>query len=278
MTSPEFLLLYAAAFCYLVAALLGFSTVGPRADLSPRAGAALLAAGAAFHLASFGLWSVTLGHLAVTTLTEALSFLALLVVLVFLLGTFRRPLPGLAGVVGMLALGFTLAAAIRFGRETIRPLPAILDSVWLPVHVTLAFLGDAIFALAFAVSLLYLLKDRRLKAHRDGGWLRRMPSLEALDRLNYTCLAWGLGLLTLGIVTGVVWAHEAWGRMFWASDPKLVFSLVTWAIYVVLLQGRMVAGWRGRRAATLTIAGFAVILVSLIGVNVLAIGLHGKAF
>jgi ABC-type transport system involved in cytochrome c biogenesis permease subunit len=121
------------------------------------------------------------------------------------------------------------------------------------------------------------LQERRLKTRRGRGVLRFLPSLETLDRLNYACLVWGLILLTLGIVTGIVWAHTAWGR-FWSSDPKLVFSLVTWGIYVVLLQGRMTAGWRGRWAATLTIAGFAVIVISLVGVNVLALGQHGKAF
>jgi ABC-type transport system involved in cytochrome c biogenesis permease subunit len=145
------------------------------------------------------------------------------------------------------------------------------------VHVVLSFLGDAVFALAFSASLLYLLQERRLKTHRGLGMLRHLPSLETLDRLNYTCLVWGLILLTLGIVSGIVWAHTAWAG-FWSSDPKLVFSLVTWAIYVVLLQGRMTAGWRGRWAATLTIAGFAVIVLSLVGVNVLALGEHGKAF
>jgi ABC-type transport system involved in cytochrome c biogenesis permease subunit len=141
----------------------------------------------------------------------------------------------------------------------------------------LALLGDAVFGLAFSASLLYLVQERRLKAHRARSLLRHLPSLETLDRVNYTCLVWGLILLTLGIVTGIVWAHEAWGR-FWASDPKLVFSLVTWAIYVVLLQGRMTAGWRGRFAAQLTIAGFAVMVLSLVGVNALALGLHGKSF
>jgi len=87
---------------------------------------------------------------------------------------------------------------------------------------------------------------------------------------------WGLILLTLGIVSGIVWAHTAW--RFWSSEPKLVLSLVIWGIYVVLLQGRMTAGWRGRWAATLTIAGFAVIVLSLVGVNVLGLGNHGKAF
>jgi ABC-type transport system involved in cytochrome c biogenesis permease subunit len=153
----------------------------------------------------------------------------------------------------------------------------VLDSAWFPVHVVLSFLGDAVFALAFSASLLYLVQERRLKAHRGRGVLRFLPSLETLDRVNYGCLVWGLILLTLGIASGIVWAHTAWGG-FWSSDPKLVFSLVTWGIYVILLQGRMTAGWRGRWAATLTIAGFAVIVISLVGVNVLALGQHGKAF
>src|SRR5262249_50931033 len=120
-------------------------------------------------------------------------------------------------------------------------------------------------------------QERRLKAHGGRGMLRHLPALETLDRVNYTCLVWGLILLTLGIVTGIVWAHTAWGR-FWSSDPKLVFSLVTWGIYVVLLQGRMTAGWQGGWAAELTHAGVAVIVLSLVGVNVLALGQHGKAF
>jgi len=141
----------------------------------------------------------------------------------------------------------------------------------------LSFLGDAVFALAFSASLLYLLQERRLKTLRGRGLLRHVPSLETLDRLNYRCLVWGLVLLTLGITSGIVWAHSAWGRT-WSSDPKLLFSLVTWGIYVALLQGRMTAGWRGRWAAQLTIAGFAVILLSMVGVNVFGLGYHGKAF
>jgi ABC-type transport system involved in cytochrome c biogenesis permease subunit len=141
----------------------------------------------------------------------------------------------------------------------------------------LSVLGDAVFALAFSASLLYLVQERRLKARRAPAVLRYLPSLETLDQVNYRCLVWGLILLTLGMVSGIVWAHTAWGR-FWSSDPKVILSLVIWGIYVVLLQGRMTAGWRGRWAATLTIAGFAVIVLSLVGVNALALGRHGKAF
>jgi cytochrome c-type biogenesis protein CcsB len=212
--------------------------------------------------------------MAVTTFDEALSFFALTIVAIFLVVHLRRPLVALGAVVSPLAFGLTLAAdAVHAG--TARPLPAVLDSAWLPVHVVLSFLGDAVFALAFSASLLYLLQDRRLKSRRGRGVVRFLPSLETLDRLNYACLVWGLILLTLGITSGIVWAHSAWPRSLWSSDPKLVLSLVTWVIYVVLLQGRMTAGWRGRWAATLTIAGFAVIVVSLVGVNVLRLGQHG---
>src|SRR5438067_2232604 len=79
------------------------------------------------------------------------------------------------------------------------------------------------------------------------------------------------------VLVAIFLAVQAWGRS-WSTDPKLVSSRPTWAVYVVRLQGRMTAGWRGRWAATLTIAGFAVIVLSLVSVNMLALGNHGKAF
>jgi cytochrome c-type biogenesis protein CcsB len=271
--TAELLLLHVAMALYVagtVAALVGVAVrEGLPATLLPR----LLCVGAAAHGLAIAVRSLAVGHLAVTTFDEGLSFLGFLLVTVFLAVQLRRPLTALGAVVSPLAFGFTLAAvAVYRGAE---PLPPALRSVWLPVHIVLAFLGDAVFALAFGASLLYLVQERRLKARHGRGFLRSLPSLEALDRFNYNCLVWGLILLTLGIVSGIVWAHSAWGR-FWSSDPKLVFSLVAWGIYVVLLQGRMTAGWRGRRAATLTIAGFAVIVLSLVGVNVLQLGSHGE--
>src|SRR6266566_881143 len=231
-----------------VAALVGIAV---RQDLPRTLLPRLLWAGFVAHGLSIAVRSWTAGHMAVTTFDEALSFLALLLVAIFLVVQFRRPLVALGAVVSPLAFGLTLAAdAVYAGAQ---PLPPVLDSLWLPVHVGLAFLGDAVFALAFSASLLYLVQERRLKARRGPGLLRHLPSLETLDRLNYACLVWGLILLTLGMVSGIIWAHTAWGR-FWSSDPKVLFSFLTWGIYVVLLQGRMIAGWRGRWAATLTIA------------------------
>jgi cytochrome c-type biogenesis protein CcsB len=267
--------LHLAIALYLAGTLAALVGVAVRQELPRTLLPRLLWVGFVAHGLSIALRSWTAGHMAVTTFDEALSFLALLLVAVFLVVQLRRPLVALGAVVSPLAFGLTLAAdAVYRGA---RPLPPVLDSAWLPIHVVLSVLGDAVFALAFSASLLYLVQERRLKARRAPAALRYLPSLETLDRLNYRCLVWGLILLTLGIVSGIVWAHTAWGR-FWSSDPKLVFSLVIWGIYVVLLQGRMTAGWRGRWAATLTIAGFAVIVLSLVGVNVLALGNHGKAF
>jgi cytochrome c-type biogenesis protein CcsB len=270
----ELALLRLATALYLAGTIAALAGIAVRQELPRTLLPRLLAGGFAAHAASIAVRSWNVGHLAVTTFDEALSFLGLLVVAVFLVVQVRRPLVALGAVVSPLAFGLTLAAdAVYVGA---RPLPPVLDSAWLPVHVVLSSLGDAVFALAFCASLLYLVQERRLKSRR-ARVLRFLPSLETLDRLNYACLVWGLILLTLGIVSGIVWAHTAWGR-FWSSDPKLVFSMVTWGIYVILLQGRMTAGWRGRWAATLTIAGFAVIVISLVGVNVLALGQHGKAF
>jgi len=271
----ELWLLRLATLLYLAATLVALAGLAVRQELPRRLLPRLLLAGLGVHAAAIIVRSVAGGHIAVTTFAEALSFLAALLVAIFLAVQARRPLIALGAVVSPLAFGLLMAAAAAYSGA--RPLPPVLDSAWLPVHVVLATLGDAVFALAFSASLLYLVQERRLKTHRGRGFLRRLPSLETLDRLNYTCLVWGLILLTLGIVSGIMWAHEAWGRS-WSTDPKLVFSLLTWAVYVVLLQGRMTAGWRGRWAATLTIAGFAVIVLSLVSVNVLALGNHGKAF
>src|SRR5207249_1723274 len=217
-------LLRLATLLYLAATLVALVGIAVRQELPRRLLPRLLLGGLGVHAAAIIVRSVAGGHIAVTTFAEALSFLAAVLVAIFLAVQARRPLIALGAVVSPLAFGLLMAAAAAYSGA--RPLPPVLDSAWLPVHVVLATLGDAVFALAFSASLLYLVQERRLKTHRGRGFLRRLPSLETLDRLNYTCLVWGLILLTLGIVSGIMWAHEAWGRS-WSTDPKLVFSLLT---------------------------------------------------
>jgi len=272
----EIVLLRGASGLYLAATVAALTGIAVRRDFPSRLFLWLVGAGLALHVASIVIRAVLVGQVPAGNFGEGLSLLAALLVALFLVVQRRGPLIALGAVIMPLAFGLSLAASVLKGGA--QPLPAMLQSVWLPVHVLLAFLGDAVFAIACSASILYLIQERRLKAHRGRGVLRQLPSLERLDQVSHTCLKWGLILLTLGIVTGIVWAHEAWGRGDWVGDPKLLFSLLVWALYTILLQGRMTAGWRGRWAAQLTIAGFAVIVVSLVSVNLLGLGIHGRAF
>ena len=129
-----------------------------------------------------------------------------------------------------------------------------LQSRWLYVHTTLAFLGDAFFVIAFAGGVLYLVQERQLKRRHPGAFYHRLPSLDLLDRVNYRSLTIGFPLLTLGIITGAIWAENAWGS-YWQWDPKETWSLITWFIYAALVHARLTVGWRGRKAAWLSIVG-----------------------
>jgi cytochrome c-type biogenesis protein CcsB len=239
-----------------------------------RLGPLLLAAGAALHGMEIAERSFRIGHIAVVSFEEGLSFLAFSLAVLYLLLDRRRGLAVLGAVIAPLAFLLTTVSLLTVSGT--RELPPVLRSAWLPVHVTLAFFGNALFVLAFVTSLVYLLEDRRLKSKRPPLRPRLFPSLEKLDDLNYRLLSWGFPFLTLGIVTGAIWAHFAWGR-FWSWEARETWSLVTWIVYALLLHGRSV-GWRGRRAATLTIFGFAVLVMSFVSVNVFFPGRHGGSF
>jgi len=271
----DLVLLKIALVAYLSAAVglsLHLLSLRPAARL---VGTVALALGFTAHGASIFWRSFTAGYPAFTTEYEALSFFAWLLVGVYLAVQGRYRLSAVGAVVAPLAFTFTLAAFAFYAG--VRELPPNLRSAWLPVHVTAAFLGNAVLALAFCVSLVYLFRERQLKEKRIGGLSSRLPSLEVLDALNYRALVCGFPLLTLGIVTGALFAKHTWGR-FWAWDEREIFSLITWIVYAGLLEGRMVVGWRGRRAATVTIVGFTVLLVSFVFGHMIFPGKHGGSF
>jgi cytochrome c-type biogenesis protein CcsB len=209
--------------------------------------------------------------LAPSSFHDQLALLAWLTVGLYLLLQLRFQLTVVGALVSPLA--FLLMLSAYFVYSGVRTLPPQLQDAWLPAHVAPAFLGYAIFALAFCVSLVYLLQERQLKSKRRGGILRRLPPLESLDDLNYRFVAWGFALFTVGIVTGALLAKAKWGA-FWSWEPVQVLSVVTWLLYAVLLHTRS-AGWRGHRAATLTIVGFALLIASFLSLNLGFPGRHG---
>jgi cytochrome c-type biogenesis protein CcsB len=237
----------------------------------------LLGAGAIFHALDLIATGLLAGNIPVTNLAQSLSFLAWLTALIglVLIVWFGMTVIGVFAAPSVLVVGSVASLMMKSGRFVI---PKTLRSAWLPVHVTLAFLGDALFVLAAVVSVVYLLYESRLKAKRPmGAPDEAAPSLEKLDRINYRLLAWGFLMLSLAIITGSIWADATWGH-FWSWEPQESLSLVTWLLYAGLLESRLTVGWRGRRAAALTIVLFAVLVGSFLGVSLVAPGKHGGSF
>jgi cytochrome c-type biogenesis protein CcsB len=195
---------------------------------------------------------------------ESLVFFSWCLALLTLFFLRRHP-EGFLGVVGGLLASLVLAYASLGVDSRIKPLMPALKSNWLLIHVITCFLGYAAFGLAFGAAILYLI--RRFGA-------RPQTQAHALsDRLIYRAAVIGFIFLTLGILTGAVWAETAWGR-YWSWDPKETASLVTWLVYAALLHARLVQGWQGRPIAWLALVGFGAVLFTYFGVSFLLPGLH----
>ena len=114
---------------------------------------------------------------------------------------------------------------------------------------------------------------RRMPADIKNRLLLMFPQPVILDELGYQMTLFGFLFLSVGIITGAVWANSAWGR-YWGWDPKETWSLITWFIYAALLHARLLKGWHGRRIAWLAVLGFMAVLFTYFGVSFLLTGLH----
>jgi cytochrome c-type biogenesis protein CcsB len=177
----------------------------------------------------------------------------------------HRYAEGFLGVVGGLLAALVLAYASLGVDSHLKPLMPALQSNWLLIHVITCFLGYAAFGLAFGAASLYLVQALTARP--------QTPAPPLLDRLIYRTVVIGFVFLTLGILTGAVWAETAWGR-YWSWDPKETASLITWFVYASLLHARLVQGWQGRPIAWLAVVGFGAVLFTYFGVSFLLPGLH----
>ena len=215
-----------------------------------------------------------IGHAPLANLYESLIFFAWSIMILYLLIERRiknRILGAFVVPVAFLIMAYaSIAPGINSGIE---PLIPALQSNWLTTHVLTCFMGYAAFTVAFGGGLLYFWKSiRDEKGSNDLTLNDHLPSLEMLDILIYQSVMIGFVFLAMGIITGSVWAHYAWGA-YWSWDPKEIWSLITWLIYAILIHARYVRGWRGKRMAMLAIIGFASVLFTYLGVNVL-VSLH----
>lgn len=236
---------------------------------------AFLLAGFLSHSLGLALLVSQIRQMPVTTLPQTFSLFAWAIVGSYLAFQLKFNIRVLGTFVSPLAVIFMILSSAIPGR--IIPTSQLFKSFWLTLHVTTIFIGNAIFALAFCAGIMYLLQERQIKTKSFGLLYRRLPSLETLDSINYVCLTFGFPLITIGLISGFVYAGAVL-RSFWHWDPKEILAVITWLIYAVLLHERLAVGWRGRRAAIMAIIGFTVILVTFVGASLILKGHHGFRF
>jgi cytochrome c-type biogenesis protein CcsB len=224
----------------------------------------LLLAGFAFLTLDVGYEYYSLGVAPVLTLKSSLSFFAWTLLLVYLLFHLKFRLMVLGSFVAPVAACLLiLSSTLPTAEVMVKP---IFRSLWLPVHIGTAFVGNGFFAVTFVAAIMYLLQESQIKKKRLGTLYNRLPSLETLDSINHFALICGFTFMTAGMITGAIYAQVALGS-YWRWDPKEVCSLMAWVFYAVLLHERLAVGWRGRRAALLSVFGFLVLVLAFVGAN-----------
>jgi len=220
-------------------------------------------------------YAMGVGHAPLSNLYESVVFFSWTIILIYGIIELKYKYR----VVGAFVVPFALLgmAWAQTGLASgIEPLVPALQSNWLLYHVITCFLGYAAFAVACGISIMYLIKEKQESATGNaaaGGLLAMFPSIKVLDDLNYKAIMIGFPLLTLGIITGAAWANYAWGT-YWSWDPKETWSLIVWFIYAAFLHARITRGWVGKRAAILSVIGFAATIFCYLGVNLFLSGLH----
>ncbi|KAB0664182.1 c-type cytochrome biogenesis protein CcsB [Oryzomonas japonica] len=214
------------------------------------------------------------GHAPLSNLYESVVFFSWTIILIYMFIELKYKYR----IVGAFVVPFALLgmAWAQLGMHSgIEPLVPALQSNWLLYHVVTCFLGYAAFAVACGISIMYLVKAKSEESGGGaaGGLMGMFPPIRVLDDLNYRAIMIGFPLLTLGIITGAAWANYAWGT-YWSWDPKETWSLIVWFVYAAFLHARFTRGWVGKRAAWLSIIGFAATIFCYLGVNLFLSGLH----
>jgi len=218
------------------------------------------------------------GHAPLSNMYESLIFFAWVIIAIHLIVEWRYRDYTIGAFVTPLAfLAIAYASLSPDISDRIRPLMPALKSNWLIAHVFTCFVGYAAFAISFGVSIMFLIKGetqggKQKGAPENGGILAKLPSAAVLEELIHQMVLFGFLFLSIGIITGSVWANSAWGR-YWGWDPKETWSLITWLVYAGLLHARYAGWFRGRGIAWFSLVGFAAVMFTYFGVNLLP-GLH----
>ena len=260
-------LLIASCVAYLGAMLLLWTQLflWPKTDETARRapadwGRALLWGGATLHLISLA----GQGPMLFTQRAGVAGLFGWFLIVSYLVGG-KRLGAGSGSLVASVALCAALYSLAAPVHQTWAPNDT-LESFWLATHVFLIVVGYVALAFAFVASLLYLVQEGLLKRKKLTGLWQKLPSLGTADEWIFRATAFGVALLTLGLITGIAFSSVQIAGYAPLSDPKVLFSGATWAIFAAYLLTRWQLGWHGRRSNMVVIYGFVVLAVSFFGV------------
>ena len=251
---------------YLLSTVLYILYAGFRGEKIGKIATWILIIGLLGHTVALILRTLEVGHAPFVTTYEALVFWSWLIALIYIFLQIKFRIRMLGALITPVAfLAIAAASLLPDGYKQAKPLVPALQSHWLEFHIVTCFIGYACFAVSFIVGLVYLIKQRSDP--------NASLSRDRLDMIGYKSISVGFPFLTIGIISGSIWANAAWGT-YWGWDPKEVWSLITWFIYAIYLHLRVVARWKGKATAVVSIIGFAAVLFTFFGVNFLLSGLH----
>lgn len=270
--TTEIVLMWAALTFYVAAtAMFVFGVTFGKEGLTRNA-VLMTAIGVVPQIVALGMRWVRVGHGPYIGYYEVANSLALFVVVFFVLAAWRNSRLSAAGIAIMPVAVLILGGAMLAPKGGL-PLSANLASYWLFIHVAFANLAFAAFVASFGLAVAYVMRARSAA----GKWvkrLERLPAQEVVQDLTTRFVLAGFLFWGIMIVSGAIWANEAWGR-YWSWDPIETWSLIVWIIYAIYLHVGFTLGWRGKRLAWFAIAAMPISLFALLGTPIVFNSIHG---
>lgn len=270
--TPEILIMWSTVTVYVAAAVLFIFGVIFMKEVTTRRAVILTAVGLVPHTAAIAIRWISVGHGPYIGYYEVANALTFFTVAVFAVATLRNRRLSSLGI-GVMPVVVLLMGGAMLAPKVGLPMTPQLASYWLFIHVAFANLAFAAFAASFGFAVIYLLRARS----KTGLWAKRLEKMPVQSAIENSVSRFALaGFLLWGImiVTGAIWANEAWGR-YWSWDPIETWSLVVWLLYAIFLHVRFALRWRDERLAWFAVAAMPVALFCLIGIPTVFNTIHG---
>ena len=267
----ESILFYAALICYAASMVLFFVFFALKKDKMGNYGNILMTVAFCLHTAALVVRGIGAGRLPLTNQYEFATSFAWGICLCYLVFQWKFSFRALGAFVTPVIIVIIGYAALQ--NKQVRELMPALRSGWLALHVSTAIISYGSFGVSCAVSAMFLLRERM---HDSEFWQKNVPEGKKLDLISYRAVSLGFLFLTMVLITGAIWAEQAWGS-YWSWDPKETWALITWFIYAIYLHLRISRGWKGKSAAIFAVIGFVCVIFTYIGVNTLLPGIHSYA-